>query len=471
MKARTKITLWTASLTLTVAICFSGLICYELLEQPFRLIDAELLDIADVVGQTISKNDNTGLDHTNALTLHLYKKYWIKIDNEQGKNLFTSQMAKDVDIPARSDKKFYFVKKAIPIEKIWVAQEDRKEIKDLATDKIIFRVMVVRKIIDGKVFDLQVAKPIPFLIHELIELISGILLGIVFFTIIAIAVSYYLAGKILQPLASINSLIKNISDNSLDKRIPLGKNIDELYILARSLNGMFDRLQYSFNRQKEFIGNASHEMKSPLTILMLGHEDILTKELPQNVRGGLEKQLTTLRRLSKLIRNLLEISRLEQQDILHHETIHFTGLIDYVLDEFKDILQANNIALETVFVPITFMGDAEKILQMVINLVDNAIKYNAPENGRIWVATQKIKACIRLTIANTGSVIPEKDLPKVFEQFFRVEKSRSAAFGGSGLGLTIVKQIVELHHGTIAVTSSVEGITQFTVDFPLPNDQ
>ena len=118
---------------------------------------------------------------------------------------------------------------------------------------------------------------------------------------------------------------------------------------------MFDRLQFSFNRQKEFIGNASHELKSPLTILMLGHEEMLAKGLPQEVRYGLEKQLTTLRRLSKLVRNLLEISRLEQHETLHHDTIHLTDLIAYVLDEFKDILQSKNIALKTALVPITFI--------------------------------------------------------------------------------------------------------------------
>jgi len=467
VKARTKITLWTASFTLAVAICFSGFVFYEMLEQPFRLIDAELDDIADVVGQTVSNSDITLFDKTNTLNRYPYEKYWIKIGSEQGNNLFTSQMAKYVDIPARHDKKFYFVKKAIPIEKVWVAQEEREEIKDLATDLVTFRVMVDKKIINGTVFELQVAKPIPILVQELIELIRDTLIGILLFIIIAIVVSYYLAGKILQPLSSINGLIKNISDNSLNKRIPLGENVDELYILAKSLNGMFDRLQHSFNRQKEFIGNASHELKSPLTILMLGHEEMLAKELPQIVRSGLEKHLTTLRRVSKLVRNLLEISRLEQHETLHHEAIHLADLIGHVVDEFEDILQSKNISLVTELAPITFMGDSEKILQMFINLVDNAIKYNATENGHIWMATQKTKESIRLTIANTGPVIPEEDLQKVFDQFYRVEKSRSAAFGGSGLGLTIVKQIVGLHHGTISVTSTAEGITRFTIDFPL----
>ncbi len=471
MKARSKITLWTASFTLTVAICFSGLVFYELVEQPFRLIDDDLQDIAEVAVQTIGNNDSTQGKQTNTLTRHPYEKYWIKVGSDQGITLFASPMTRYVDIPTRSDKKFYFVKKNLPLEKIWLAPEDHSERKNLATSPVLFRVLVDRNVINGKVFELQVAKPIPFLVQELIELITYILLGIVLITIIAIAASYYLAGKILQPLVAINSLIKNISDNSLDRRIPLGKNKDELFILASSLNGMFDRLQFSFNRQKEFIGNASHELKSPLTILMLGHEEMLAKELPQNVRYGLEKQLTTLRRLSKLVRNLLEISRLEQQETLHHDTIHLTDLIDYVLDEFKDILQSKNIVLETDLSPVTFVGDAEKILQMVINLVDNAIKYNAPENGQIWVATEKTKDCVCLTITNTGPIIPEQDLPKVFEQFFRVERSRSAIFGGSGLGLTIVKQIVELHQGTISVTSSAEGITRFTIDFPLPLSQ
>ena len=471
MKARSKITLWTASFTLTVAICFSGFVFYELLEQPFRLIDAELQDIGEVVGQTVSNSDSTSLAPTNPLAGHPYEKYWIKVRSDQGNTILASSMTKYVDIPARKDQKFYLVRKAIPLEKVWIAPEDHDELEDLNADSVTFRAMAERKTINGKVFELQIAKPIPVLVQELIELVGDILVGVIICTIMAIAVSYYLAGKILQPLASINSLIKNISDNSLDKRIPVGKSLDELFILARSLNGMFDRLQHSFNRQKEFIGNASHELKSPLTILMLGHEEMLDSELPQNVREGLLKHLTTLRRLSKLVRNLLAISRLEQQEILHHETIHFTDLICHVLEEFKDILQSTGIALETALAPITLMGDAEKILQMVINLVDNAIKYNAPENGQIWVATHKTKEYIHLTIANTGSIIPEEDVPKVFDQFFRVEKSRSAIYGGAGLGLTIVKQIVELHHGTISVTSSTEGITRFTIDFPLPPTQ
>ncbi len=464
MKARTKITLWTASLTLIVAISFSAIVFYELMEQPFRLIDRDLQDIAEVVGQTVSKSDHTDLDQKTTLTRHPFDKYWIEVKNEGGNILVASQMVKFVDIPARNDKKFYFVKKAIPLEKIGIAQEDSEEIVDLPTKLVTFRVMADRIILAGKVYELVVAKPIPVLVEEITELIVDILLGIILVTIIAVIISYYLAGKILQPLSTINTLIKDISDNSLDKRIPLGKNKDELHVLSRSLNGMFDRLQHSFGRQKEFIGNASHELKSPLTILMLGHEEMLSRDLPQNIRAGLEKQLITLRRLAKLVRNLLNISRLEQHETLHLEAINLTDLICHVIDEFKEILQSKNISLETEVEPLPFTGDSEKILQMLINLIDNAIKFNLPRDGHIWIAAQKTKGIIHLTITNTGLVIPAPDVPKIFDQFFRVEKSRSATYGGSGLGLTIVKQIVDLHHGSISVTSTPEGITRFTIE-------
>ncbi len=464
MKARTKITLWTASFTLIVAISFSGIVFYELMEQPFRLIDRDLQDIAEVVSQTVSRNERTNHDREITLTRHPFDKYWIRVKNELGNIVITSPMTKFVDIPTRNEKKFYFVKKAIPLEKIAIPLEDSNEIVDLASHLVTFRVMVDKATLDGKVFELVVAKPIPVLVEEITELIVDILLGIILITIIAIIISYYLAGKILQPLSTINTLIKDISDYSLNKRIPLKKNMDELHVLSSSLNGMFDRLQHSFNRQKEFIGNASHELKSPLTILMLGHEEMLSKDLPQNIRPGLEKQLFTLRRLSKLVRNLLNISRLEQHETLHLEALNLTELICHVIDEFKEIFQSKNIFLETDLEPVPFTGDSEKILQMLINLVDNAIKFNLPTNGHIWIATKKTKGIIRLTITNTGMVIPEPDIPKVFDQFFRVEKSRSATFGGSGLGLTIVKQIVELHHGSISVTSTTEGLTQFTID-------
>ena len=117
MKARTKVTLWTASFTHIVAICFSGFVFFELLEQPYRLIDRELRDIGEIVTQIVSLGDKTRPDKMRVLAQHPYKRYWITVKNEQGGTLFTSQLTEDVEIPLRKNKDFYLVKRAIPLEK------------------------------------------------------------------------------------------------------------------------------------------------------------------------------------------------------------------------------------------------------------------------------------------------------------------------------------------------------------------
>jgi signal transduction histidine kinase len=228
---------------------------------------------------------------------------------------------------------------------------------------------------------------------------------------------------------------------------------------------MFDRLQYSFSRQKEFIGNAAHELKSPLTVLMLGHEEMLAGNPSDPIRQELEKQLNTLRRLSKLVRNLLDISRLEQEESCTRKPVKLDLLIFQVLEDYSELLKAQNIIVKTDIEECLVSGDSEKILRLLINLLDNAIKYNHAANGIIRITARMSKGHIVMTIANTGREIPAEDLPHIFEQFYRFEKSRSLSFGGSGLGLTIAQKIIDLHDGTIEVESN-DGWTIFTILLP-----
>ena len=466
MKARTKITLWTTSFSLVVAISFSCVVLYELLEQPLRLIDRELRDVRYLTIQFITSVDSP-LHETRKLTQHPFDRFWVKVKDEQKRTLLTTPMTEHVEIPPRTNDKFYFEKKDIALEHIWISEEDKDEL-DLISGKLItFRVMHESYQVNNKVYDLLIARPIPVLALEISELIIEILCGVLLCAILVVVLSYYLSGKILQPLVDINNLIKEISDVSLYKRIPVGKNQDELHTLSSALNNMFDRLHSSFNRQKEFIGNASHELKSPLTILMLGHEKLLSEPLPETVRCGLEKQLDTLRRLSKMVRNLLEISRLEQHESFKKERINLVQLVQHVIEEFEDIIQDKNITLHSDLKRAHIIGDPEKILRMIINLLDNAIKYNLFGTGEIWISTKDTGNRVDFAISNTGSAIPKESLKKVFEQFYRVEKSRSTVFGGAGLGLTIVQQIANLHNATITVTSDPNDVTEFLIRFPL----
>jgi signal transduction histidine kinase len=172
-----------------------------------------------------------------------------------------------------------------------------------------------------------------------------------------------------------------------------------------------------------------------------------------------------MRRLSKLVRNLLDISRLEQEESCTHRPVKLDLLIYQVLEDYSELVKAQNITVETDIEACIVSGDPEKILRLLINLLDNAIKYNHAVDGIIRVTTRMSHGRIMMTIANTGPEIPAEDLPHIFEQFYRFEKSRSLSFGGSGLGLTIAQKIVALHDGAIEVQSK-DGWTIFTIVLP-----
>lgn len=232
---------------------------------------------------------------------------------------------------------------------------------------------------------------------------------------------------------------------------------------------MFDRLQYSFQRQKEFIGNASHELKSPITLLMLSQEEMLMNDnLPSPANEGLIKQLDTTRRMSHLVRNLLDLSRLEQQETLDKKLINITTLTHRVLNDYADLFAAKNISIENRMAKdLSFKGDPEKLFRLLINLIDNSIRYNFEKDGLVIIESRDTNESILLEISNTGRPIPDNDLDLIFEQFYRVEKSRSTTHGGSGLGLAIAKKIVELHDGIIGITNEPNDFIKVSIFLPL----
>ena len=246
MKARLKITLWTSSFALVVAIIFSGFVFYELMEQPYRLIDRELRDIRDLAIQQIQGSSSESSE-PKELTEHPYVRYWIKVTEKGGQPLLKTSMIQYADIPARIDDTFYFIKTNIALENIWIADEDKDEVDEIVGEKIYFRVLNENHTVNNRDYNFIIAKPIPILAQEITELIIGIFFWIVLCTILSVLASYYLAGRILKPLTEINILVKEISDISLDKRLPINNNRDELQTLSLSLNTMFDRLQNSFN--------------------------------------------------------------------------------------------------------------------------------------------------------------------------------------------------------------------------------
>jgi signal transduction histidine kinase len=465
MRIRTKFTLWISLVSLSTTIVAAFFVYVELLEEPYKLIDRELYEVAGAALNTVdfSRPADTGR-RLQKLDYHI-NRYWFKIIDSDGKTLFSSSLAGLFDIPRRTDKEKFFFKQKISPDQLWIDPGDLDELNEVTDDFVNFRVVTVSRETPAGPYAVVIAKPLLFFDIELQELRSRVAWGICVTVVLVFLASYFLAGRMLRPISTINHHIRMIREQSLDRRIPPGDSRDELHVLSTSLNMMFDRLQYSFTQQKEFIGNAAHELKSPLTILMLGHEELLAGDPPEKVRQELEKQLNTMRRLSRLVRDLLDISRLEQGETCHRQPVRLDQLIGQVVEEYQEMLQARRIAVEVDTVAASLAGDPEQLLRLLINLIDNAIKYNLAADGRIVLRTVKSNGQMVLTVANTGQTIPAADLPRIFDQFYRVEKSRSQAYGGSGLGLTIVKRIVELHGGSIEAASQ-DDWTTFTITLP-----
>ncbi len=461
MRIRPKITIWIAGTALLAAVGFSGFIFRELMEEPYKFIDSELQHMAEsLLRQVEAGRDKNAGTFSAAMLPYPPDQYWIRMTDDRGAVLYASKLARIVDIAVSRSTRPYNVEKTIPTHLAQLGQD--------AHDEVLFRVRVFRRRQAGTMVTAAIAKPIEALEEEVQQLLGQLAAGLLAFTVLVVVVSYLLAGRILRPVVEINSLTRKISESSLDRRIPLGKNQDELYDLTVSLNRMFDRLQFSFERQKEFVGNAAHELKSPITLLMLAQEELSQRPgVDETLRAELLRQTDILRRMKRLVKNLLDLSRLEQQETLSRQEVDLQKLVESVLAEYDAMLQTGSIRVDNRLAgPLVVEGDQDKLQRLFINLLDNAWRYNRKPDGEIRITGRKKDGRVNLVVANTGPGVPAAETGRVFDQFYRLEKSRSLANGGSGLGLTIARKIVELHGGTIDLVSDPDGWTKVTVSLP-----
>jgi signal transduction histidine kinase len=445
---RNKITLWITGAGLLAGLLFSIVISYEMIEQPYELLDAELDSQAHTLLAGLApQNAGQGTRAETAMLASLGHLYWFKVFDEQHTLLYASAMTDFTDLPLKKDKTGYNVNAEVPVEATGLDPDD--------SNKVTFRVRVFTVPFGGQEYLVQIARPMEKLQEEITDLVISVTVGLIVFTLTLILFGYYAAGKILQPVAAINTLAKEISEKTLDKRLPLGTNRDELYVLSSSLNRMFDRLQFSFLRQKEFIANASHELKTPIAMQRLFLDEAGQRtDLPEDFQNRLDAQTGIIYRMDRLVKNLLNLSALELKDSFEPSPVDLSALAASVLHEFDETVDAAAIQLAVdIQKDVLLQADKEQLRRVLINLLDNAIKYNSGPEKEIRLSLFTENDHINIKIYNTGQGIPAEDLKKVFNQFYRVEKSRATALGGAGLGLTIVKRIIELHRGSIEIES------------------
>lgn len=461
MKIRHRITLWITFAGLLSSLSLALTLILLMWEESYEMLDQELSVYAHALGNALSVLPDGSITLGSSADA-LNSPYWIRLTDDQGRPVYASPMTGLVDLPLRQDTERYTVNTAIPLTWLLPAQEEN----DLAS----FRVRVFPLQYAGMNYHLQIARPVENLRWALVELAITIMSGLIISALVLIGAGYYTSGRILRPIQDINAIALMVNEKNLGQRIPLGNTHDELHELSTALNSMFDRLQFSFLRQKEFIANASHELKTPLTLLRLSVEEALQSEgLPDFLKLRLSAQNKALLRMNRLVKNLLDLSALELTETCEEKIFAFSELARSVLEDFQPLIEDQGIHCAVKLDDrLNLLADREKIKRMLINLLDNAIKYNRP-GGAIRLQARRQEGNLVMTLFNTGQGIPAEDLERVFEQFYRVEKSRAQAMGGSGLGLTIVKRIVELHRGTITLQSKPGEWTQVDIILPLRN--
>ena len=277
--------------------------------------------------------------------------------------------------------------------------------------------------------------------------------------------TYFISGHALKPLREFSDKIEEVQvQNLADSRIEESK-IKELNQLSVSYNKMLERLQDAFEVQRQFTANAAHELRTPLSLMQVQLDLYHSTQHPGSDADTLQmiKMVTEQNdRLSKMVKTLLDMSEL--QTVGRDEQIIMDDLVEEVLADLEPLAQEKNIKLIGNCKDITMVGSDILIYRLVYNLVENAIKYNH-SGGQVTVTTYKEQKHIYLSVADTGSGIPKELRERVFEPFFRIDKSRSRKLGGVGLGLALVHEIVRVHDGSITVKSNPSGGTIFEVIF------
>lgn len=318
---------------------------------------------------------------------------------------------------------------------------------------------------------IQVGTSLEYVQASMQNLLLILLISVPTLIFIAGLAGYFLAGKALKPIRDIAATTRHITANNLDERITIEVAKDDIGQLSQTINEMLDRLSAAFMKIKQFSADASHELRTPLTILRGEVEIGLRGERPvAEYREILVSNLEEIERMSKIVSDLLLLSRSDMgQEVLSWETVNLQELLDELIPQFVMLAAQKGVTLSEDVQPVApVRGDSLRLRQLAANLLTNAIRYT-PEGGQVVVRLRDGDRGVELAVEDTGIGIPEPDLPRIFDRFYRVDKARSRDEGGNGLGLSIVKWIVDAHHGEIGVESVVGEGSIFTVILP-PGD-
>jgi signal transduction histidine kinase len=283
---------------------------------------------------------------------------------------------------------------------------------------------------------------------------------------LALALSYLLTRRILRPLMQMAAVSREVAAGNFSQRVDIASR-DEVGQVALAFNRMTDSLEQLERLRKDMVANVAHELRTPLTNLR-GYVEALGDDVIPPAKETFKMLEQEILRMVYLVEDLQQLAKADAaKAYLNRREISLHEVINRMLELYQPNFRDKMITVETLFGPETgfVTADREKLLQAVRNLVENAWKYT-PQGGSVTVSSECVPGGIRVIFANSGGGIAEKDLPYIFERFYRVEESRSRETGGAGIGLAIVKELIEAHGGSVGAESA-DGTTR--VWFVLPD--
>lgn len=330
------------------------------------------------------------------------------------------------------------------------------------------RFLVKPVIVDGKLTEvLLIAHPIQAIQNSINLLLST--LGVVFIVLMLPTIfgARWLARKIIKPISDIADNMDNITSENLDKRLFSPNSKDEIEKLATTFNNLLDRLQGSFKRERQFIGDVAHELKTPIATLKSGVELTLSKDRQkEEYKKTLIETIVDIDRISALLQNILDLAWIgADKNVANNKSFNLSDTVEELREIAVKLGSQKQIDIKANIQPnIMMFGDQGKVARAILNVIDNAIKYT-PNKKLIYISLRKSMDEAVMEVKDAGVGIPKNDLEHVFERFYR--GSKTAKTVGSGLGLAIAQGIINAHKGNIKIDSLVGKGTTVKITLPL----
>jgi heavy metal sensor kinase len=453
LSIRARLTLWYSSL-LAIALTVFSLAAMLFMQHSVKeTVDEQLRDEARAVQKLIAGADEQALrQQVQAHTALQAGSSLLQVADEQGNFIYRAP--------------------ALQRRGLSVSQSAPGKFVTIWFGKTPLRIFATTSFLNGHAFTIQVAEDMDDFFEAAARYRMLLLIGIPVLLCAAAVGGYWMSSRALAPVDEITRAAQNISPNDLTARVAMPRTRDELYRMAETLNALLQRIESAFRRVTQFTADASHELRTPVSLIRTRAEIALRKTRTEDeYRAALTEIQNEAEHVTSLIEDLMQLTRADTGGhALQFRRLDLADLIRQVGRQGRTLAEARRLqwSLEVPGGPVWLGGDPDALGRLVLILIDNAVKYT-PEHGTVGISLHNSNGTVNIDVTDTGIGIPESERAHIFERFYRADAARSRDSGGAGLGLAIALWIAKAHNGEIAVQSSEGRGSCFSVRLPLAN--